>query len=376
MMLTEKMMIKQGLNKFLRKYASEKKRILLTSLLMIFVLLSSCNFKDRQFFEPTSGLIDPNDDIELEAPVLVNPLNGATGLDYMQIFEWNPVESATIYELQLAEAGQDFMQGMQFEINTNSFEFDGLELQTDYNWRVRAGYEELRSPWSDIWGFRTMEPQKLDPPQLVSPQDGATGIESPVQFNWNAVSNAEFGYTFHLSPDNSFSELLFDEQVDNTGFELSNSLEFDTPYYWRVKANGGEQKSDPVESDWSDVWMFRTAPEDIPPPGLTLLKTCIEHGSGVSYIKLLWELDLIDAATAANMVMKLNFTGPGTNVTLEASPNQDLLLAHILQISSYGLYVYQLSQVLLNDEPIEFTGNTSGEVDVDSDEQNPGECNL
>src|SRR6056297_705575 len=376
MMLTEKMMIKQGLNKFLRKYAREKKRILLTSLLMIFVLLSSCNFKDRQFFEPTSGLIDPNDDIELEAPVLVNPLNGATGLDYMQIFEWNPVESATIYELQLAEAGQDFMQGMQFEINTNSFEFDGLELQTDYNWRVRAGYEELRSPWSDTWGFRTMEPQKLDPPQLVSPQDGATGIASPVQFNWNAVSNAEFGYTFHLSPDNSFSELLFDEQVDNTGFELSNSLEFDTPYYWRVKANGGEQKSDPVESDWSDVWMFRTAPEDIPPPGLTLLKTCIEHGSGVSYIKLLWELDLIDAATAANMVMKLNFTGPGTNVTLEASPNQDLLLAHILQISSYGLYVFQLSQVLLNDEPIEFTGNTSGEVDVDSDEQNPGECNL
>src|SRR6056297_1481930 len=122
------MMTQPGFLKYYPECDIKKRCILLITLLMIFVLLGSCNYKDRQFFEPTSGLINPFDDIELEAPELVNPLNGATDLDYMQIFEWNPVESATFYELQIAEDGQDFLQGMQFELNTNTFEYDGLEL--------------------------------------------------------------------------------------------------------------------------------------------------------------------------------------------------------------------------------------------------------
>lgn len=275
MKITEKtkMMIISDLHKYLPMCNNQKSLKLLAILLMTIGFLSSCNYKGRDFFEPPTGLSSPNGNLTLDAPVLLNPSNGATGLDYMQTFEWNLVESATFYEMQLAEDGQSFMQGMQFETISNMFEYDDLKLQTDYSWRVRAGFEDIRS-------------------------------------------------------------------------------------------------------DWSDTWMFETKAEDVTPPDLSLQKACIEHGVGVSYIKLLWEMNYIDTATAINMIIQLKFTGPGTDTTLEATPNQNLLFTHILQISSYGLYNYQISQILLNGEPIEFTGDSQGEVDVDSDELNAGECDI
>lgn len=369
------MMIKSDFHKYLP--VSNKLKIL--ELLTIFIIalgfLNSCNYKGPDFFEPPTGFSNPNGGVNLMAPMLLNPSNGATGLNYMQTFEWNSVESASFYQLQLAEDGQNFLQGMQFETNTNMFEYGDLELQTEYSWRVRAGHEDIYSLWSDTWEFRTMDPQKLDPPQLVAPENGATDVGSPVQFNWNAVSDADFGYTFQLSTDNTFNELLINEHVDNTNIDVSNSLEYDTPYYWRVKANGGEQKSDPVESDWSDTWMFKTMTEDVTPPAIGLQKACIEHEVAVSYIKLLWKMNYLDTATAVNMIIYLHITGPGINTTLQATPNQDLLFTHLLQISSYGLYVYQITQILLDGEPVEFTGGTQDEVEVGPNEQNAGECN-
>lgn len=377
MNLTEntKMMIKSDLHIHFPVCNKHKMLELFTIFIIAIGFLSSCNYKGRDFFEPPTGLSSPNGNLTLDAPVLLNPTNGATGLDYMQTFEWNPVESATFYELQLAEDGQSFMQGMQFETNTNMFEYDDLKLQTDYSWRVRAGYEDIRSNWSDTWEFRTMAHQKLDPPQLISPEDGATDVAIPVQFNWNAVTDADFGYNFQLSTSNTFDELLIDEEIDDIEIEINEEfVEPDTQHFWRVKAMGGVTFNDPVESDWSETSKFKTKAEDVTPPDLSLQKACVEHDEAVSFIKLLWEMNFLDTATAVNMIIRLKITGPGTDTTLEATPNQQLLFTHILQISSYGLYAYEISQILLNGEPIEFTGETQGEVEVDPEEQNAGEC--
>lgn len=373
------MMIKSDFHKYLP--ACYKKMVL--KLLALFIIsigiLNSCNYKERDFFVPLSALTNPNGGINLEAPILLNPSNGATGLDYMQTFEWDPVESASIYELQLAEDGQNFMQGMQFETNTNMFEYSDLKLQTDYSWRVRAGHEGIYSPWSNTWEFRTMDPQQLEAPQLISPENGATDVETPVQFSWSAVTDADFGYNFQLSTSNTFDELLVDEEIDDIVIEIEEEfIEPEIQNFWRVKAMGGVTFNEPVESDWSETSSFKTKAEDedVTPPDLSLQKACVEHDEAVSFIKLLWEMNFLDTATAVNMIIRLKITGPGTDTTIEATPNQNLLFTHILQISSYGLYAYEISQILLNGEPVEFTGETTGEVDVESAEQNVGECDL
>lgn len=90
------------------------------------------------------------------------------------------------------------------------------------------------------------------PPDLLSPEDGSTGVATSPTLTWRAA-NAAFSYRVQVAASTDFASPLLDESaVSDTSLHLA-SLDEGTTYFWRVNTNTGDGIS-----DWSEVWSFTT----------------------------------------------------------------------------------------------------------------------
>lgn len=96
----------------------------------------------------------------------------------------------------------------------------------------------------------------LTPPELMSPQNGATGIELTPALLWKEVPNAE-GYEVLVSRNYDFSDIVHSVSCRLTAYRVIDDLIPLTQYYWMVAA-----KLNPADPDttiaWSPVWAFTT----------------------------------------------------------------------------------------------------------------------
>src|SRR5690606_25485987 len=90
------------------------------------------------------------------APALLSPANLSTGVPLSPELEWQPVEDAASYEVQVSAAA-DFSDPVfaQTGIAATSAEVPGLASATAYHWRVRAANAAGNGPWSGPWQFAT-----------------------------------------------------------------------------------------------------------------------------------------------------------------------------------------------------------------------------
>ena len=208
----------------------------------------------------------------LTAPViLISPDDqeegvGALGNDAIEDIEleWEALSGATEYEWQLAEDA-DF-SGVSFEGDTgsDSKEVPALEMTTVYYWRVRAT-EPLLSPWSEEWSFTTATGDEVNGPELISPEADATGVAIKPVFEWSSVAGAE-GYELIVSTEASLEDPVVlkvsDYALPSTTWECNVKLDYDTTYYWKVRAI-----IDETYSAWSTVGTFTTKEEPELPEG-------------------------------------------------------------------------------------------------------------
>lgn len=102
-----------------------------------------------------------------------------------------------------------------------------------------------------------------EPPLLISPASGSTGLSVTPTLNWDITSFAT-EYRVEVALDTAFiSPITSQAGITGTSFDASG-LADNTTYFWRVRASnsGGS-------SDWSDVWQFTTvvgAPLLVSPP--------------------------------------------------------------------------------------------------------------
>lgn len=96
--------------------------------------------------------------------------------------------------------------------------------------------------------FGEMTPVTVDPPTLVSPENGGLVWNVPIDFEWNAVPNGDW-YRIQVDDEDQFNSPDFDEIVPGTTASWSPV----TPmtYYWRVATF-----SCYLWSDWSAAWSF------------------------------------------------------------------------------------------------------------------------
>ena len=91
-------------------------------------------------------------------PVLLSPANGST-VSTTPLLDWNDVDSATSYRLQVSTDPQFFTTVIdQISLTQSQYQVPGgiLSTGTQYYWRARARNAGGWSPWASAWNFTTL----------------------------------------------------------------------------------------------------------------------------------------------------------------------------------------------------------------------------
>ncbi|MBX2977036.1 MAG: VCBS repeat-containing protein, partial [Ignavibacteriaceae bacterium] len=177
------------------------------------------------------------------------PLNGL-------VFKWTKpqerIEAIQKYQYQLST---DSLFG-SFVINDSTLtdttkSLTGLTYLSKYYWRVRAQNQTGWGDWSEVWNTTTII-EKPTVPVLALPINDSKGLLNPITSKWKSSIRVE-KYILQLSTDATFTNLIVNDSLLTDTTRLYPIASNYTQYYWRVKAyNAGG------ESDWSEVWNFKT----------------------------------------------------------------------------------------------------------------------
>ena len=196
---------------------------------------------------------------EIETPTLVSPAQSAIDQSLEAELTWSSATKVSGYDLQVATENTfstivlDTLAHPDTVLTT-----DPLDFTTNYFWRVRSRFETHVGDWSTIGSFTTRGPAPTIP-ILVSPDSGNVTVAIEPVLDWNASEGAET-YQLQFSSTADFSGTLLADSSDITGTEYEPGLlEFETSYYWRVRAFNTTAGF----SDWSKINGFTTVP-DIP----------------------------------------------------------------------------------------------------------------
>lgn len=105
----------------------------------------------------------------------------------------------------------------------------------------------------------------LTAPSGIAPSPGATNVSIKPAFQWNAADWAT-GYEFVLARDSGFVDVVIvmtgDKALPITAWADDRNLDYDTTYFWKVRAI-----SPTSHSEWAvSVFTTETAPPSLPLP--------------------------------------------------------------------------------------------------------------
>jgi len=185
---------------------------------------------------------------QMAAPAAILPQNNTKSADLSQTFKWSTTTKADLYEWQLSEY-TDFglLKSWVVQSDTSYLE-SNLDFNKTYYWHVRAKYHDSYSNWSDVFTFSTM----LNAPILINPPNNSLGLPIVPTFDWYKVAHADY-YHLQLATDNKFADLIMDSDSLADTTLVSDPLQINKSYFWRVKAYNEDG-----ESPWSEIWNFQT----------------------------------------------------------------------------------------------------------------------
>jgi len=177
--------------------------------------------------------------------------------------DWETLEGADSYHWQL-DYDTDFStvpEGFEGDTKASTAQLPALDPDATCYWRVRAT-EPVLSPWSDKWSFTTSIGSEIMAPVPESPEAGASGISVKPIFQWSAIAGAD-SYELIVSTraeiDNPTILKTGSYSLPGTAWQCNLSLDYDTTYYWKVRAVNGD-----THSAWSAVSAFSTGPPPAP----------------------------------------------------------------------------------------------------------------
>ncbi|MFC1957600.1 hypothetical protein ACFLX0_02165 [Chloroflexota bacterium] len=198
---------------------------------------------------------------------LTSPLDKAPGVGTANVrLDWETLKGATSYEWQL-DYDTDFStvpSGFEGTTTESATQSPALGTATSYYWRVRAT-EPVLSLWSAKWSFATGLGTTVTAPELFSPKAGASEVPLRPVFQWGDLAGAD-SYELLLSTNFAFSNptilKMGDFALPSTAWQSNINLDYDTTYYWKVRASSANSYS-----AWSAVGAFTTesAPSEATP---------------------------------------------------------------------------------------------------------------
>jgi hypothetical protein len=190
------------------------------------------------------------------SPSLVYPEDQEINLPLQIFFEWDEVDFAESYDIQLSLT-DDFsiIEKARFDVDGTVVWITELKEKETYYWRVRSVNQYSKSPWSDPISFETGL-QDANKPTTIYPPNNSEMIPVEALFLWSESENAQ-AYDLQISLENDFEDLsLEEESITSTSFNVSGLDNYEE-YFWRVRG-----KNQTTTSPWSNPARFRTiAPE-------------------------------------------------------------------------------------------------------------------
>ncbi len=198
-------------------------------------------------------------------PVLVKPISTNPPLNLRPTFQWNPVDTATSYSLQVSTSASFSSTLVNIIQPTLTYTpTSNLSANKTIYWRVKANGANP-SNWSSPFSYFSPNPPST--PNLASPSDKSLVSSLAPRLDWSTSSlpsgTAFAYYRLQIALDSSFNNLVQDMQVSDglTGSEktLTIPLAPDGTYFWHVCAYNSAGQF----SAWSAVRALRT-PMDSP----------------------------------------------------------------------------------------------------------------
>ncbi|QLH53630.1 MAG: Putative PQQ enzyme repeat [Candidatus Kapaibacterium sp.] len=194
-------------------------------------------------------------------PILQYPSDEAKNVPISSELSWTGVPGAIHYYLQVSKSNQFVDNVIEIvDLKQTKYQFSNLEYATTYYWRVRATGEVGKSEWSKVYKFTTLLPS----PQLLRPPFADTLAPVKGILQWKPVDNAT-NYEVQICEKEDFSIGVISYKVVGQTFVQYSELAYSTKYNWRVRAYNSD-----LESQWSNIFWFKTIPENyLPPPILS-----------------------------------------------------------------------------------------------------------
>jgi len=177
----------------------------------------------------------------IDTVTVLKPDSNSTNSYSRLYINWNLISGATEYEYQI-DTSTNFNSSYLVEgdlANSSNHAFSTqLYFNTDYFFRMRAIDSRSISSWSKPIPFKTTNTVKL-----VSPIVNSKNTETEVLLKWK--TNGAYFYKYQISTDTNFSafiEYLVDStyivtSASDTSVQIySDTLLFDTKYFWRAQA--------------------------------------------------------------------------------------------------------------------------------------------
>jgi len=186
----------------------------------------------------------------MDSVKLVSPTNSEINTAVKSDFAWEQGIYRRNYRFQISSSLDFDFIDIDRLINNPSTEIENLNFYNTYNWRVRNESGDTLGYWSPIWNFQTVTSGIY----LIYPKNHRTDIAPNVDFLWSEVLGASF-YHLQVSKNIKFSDLVYSKDSLIKSTEIVKNLEYNTDYFWRVRAwnSIGNQTS-----NWSDIWKFTT----------------------------------------------------------------------------------------------------------------------
>ena len=193
-------------------------------------------------------------------PQPASPTAGAASVSIDAQLVWHSSARADFYEVVVAsDSGFTSIEADSVLADT-AYAARELDNNARYFWRVRGVNAAGAGAWSAVSDFRTIVAVPAVP-RLVSPVNAARDLPTTITFRWQEAADADL-YELELSTSLNFDPLSLSVVGIDTTVATVADLEFDTQYFWRVRAINPAGPS-----VFSSAFTFFTRiapPEDVP----------------------------------------------------------------------------------------------------------------
>ncbi len=173
---------------------------------------------------------------------LVSPSDGTIGAPVDIDFDWDPVQGATLYDIELAnDVNFDPIIFSAYDLPITKHTFTGLPTATPFWWRVfgHDGACASSSP-SEVWFFSTVD----DPVPVELLHFGASPRENAITLEWQTASEVNSaGFELQRSTDEGriFEKIAWIDSQQGNSIDLrtyqytDSEVKKGVPYYYRLK---------------------------------------------------------------------------------------------------------------------------------------------